>query len=219
MQLQIGPHLEESQLEKYSMGILPEQQTASFEEHLLVCETCQDRLLEMDAFVNAVRSVSPKLRDELENEPSRERKEFRAAGWLRELWSILTSAKVPVMLAGAAALVLMLAIPRYAVQTRGAVEPYAITLEARRGIEGLSQARAPEGRPLTLRVDLTELPSFPEYGVEVVGGQGEQILRSSAKPNAGTLSIASGKLPQGIYFVRLFAPDQELLREFTLHVE
>ena len=44
------------------MGTLPEPRVKSFEEHFLACESCQDELLEMEAYVNAVRSVSPKLR-------------------------------------------------------------------------------------------------------------------------------------------------------------
>src|SRR5262245_27323636 len=62
MGLEMGPHLEEAELEQYSMGILPEQRITAFEEHFLVCQVCQDQLLEMEAYVNAVRSVSPKLR-------------------------------------------------------------------------------------------------------------------------------------------------------------
>src|SRR5262249_31094285 len=62
MELGIGPHLEEAELEQYSMGTLPEERITAFEEHFLVCEVCQDQLLEMEAYVNAVRSVSPKLR-------------------------------------------------------------------------------------------------------------------------------------------------------------
>src|SRR5438552_2078439 len=62
MNLGIGPHLDDSAIEQYSMGILPEESLAPFEEHFLACDSCQDRLLEMEAYVNAVRSVSPKLR-------------------------------------------------------------------------------------------------------------------------------------------------------------
>ena len=67
MQFEIGSHLDESDLEQYSMGKhsmgkLLGERLESFEEHLLACEFCQDRLLEMEAYVNAVRSVSPKLR-------------------------------------------------------------------------------------------------------------------------------------------------------------
>src|SRR5436190_16036889 len=62
MQTGIGPHLEETEIEQYSMGTLPHERVTPFEEHFLICESCQDRLLEMEAFINAVRSVSPKLR-------------------------------------------------------------------------------------------------------------------------------------------------------------
>src|SRR5438128_11369052 len=62
MQLTMGPHLEESELEHDSMGKLAEALLPSFEEHLIACVSCQDRLLEMEAFVNAVRTVSPTLR-------------------------------------------------------------------------------------------------------------------------------------------------------------
>src|SRR5678810_341539 len=62
MRLDIGPHLEEAELEQYSMGTLPVERIAPFEEHLMACDSCQDQLLEMEAYINAVRSVSPKLR-------------------------------------------------------------------------------------------------------------------------------------------------------------
>ena len=60
--LGISSHLEETELEKYSMGTLFEARLEEFEEHLLACDSCQDRLLEMEAYVNAIRSASPKLR-------------------------------------------------------------------------------------------------------------------------------------------------------------
>src|SRR5438067_1844089 len=63
MQLGIGSHLEDTELEQYSMGTLSEARLEAFEEHLLACDACQDQLLEMEAYVNAMRSASPKLRE------------------------------------------------------------------------------------------------------------------------------------------------------------
>ena len=63
MELEIGPHLEELELEQYSMGKLEGSRLEGFEEHFLACESCQERLLEMQVYVNAIRSVSPKLRE------------------------------------------------------------------------------------------------------------------------------------------------------------
>ena len=62
MEIVIGSHLQEPELEEYSMGTLSETSPEAFEEHLLACDSCQDRLLEMEAYVNAIRSASPKLR-------------------------------------------------------------------------------------------------------------------------------------------------------------
>ena len=49
MQLGIGSHLDDADLEQYSMGSLPETRLVPFEEHFLACESCQDRLLEMES--------------------------------------------------------------------------------------------------------------------------------------------------------------------------
>jgi anti-sigma factor RsiW len=44
-------------LEKYALGRLDEPGAAPIEEHLLICERCQDRLKELDDFVTALRAA------------------------------------------------------------------------------------------------------------------------------------------------------------------
>jgi len=73
------------------MGKLPEVRLVPFEEHLLACEACQDRLLETEAFVNAVRSVSPKLRA-ASSSPRRNRFRQKPTGWRRSRWAWSCSA-------------------------------------------------------------------------------------------------------------------------------
>src|SRR5436309_2874662 len=99
MQLGIGPHLQETEIEQYSMGALPEERLKPFEEHFLVCEFCQDQLLEMEAYVNAVRSVSPKLRA------------AREPVWRRLAWFA-----VPAMAVAVAALLMIIPAPRRGAQ-------------------------------------------------------------------------------------------------------
>ena len=94
MQLAIGPHLEEAELEQYSMGRLPEDRIPALEEHFLACETCQDQLLEMEAYVNAVRSVSPKLRK------ISERRWERLFVWPRPAWAGGAIAVAALLIAG-----------------------------------------------------------------------------------------------------------------------
>src|ERR1035441_6056686 len=57
-------HLDDEELERYSMGAMPEAAIAPFEEHLLVCEPCQLRLAQTDAYVGAMRQASARLRTE-----------------------------------------------------------------------------------------------------------------------------------------------------------
>ena len=51
----LNRHPDEDELEKYSMGDLREAEAAGFEEHLLPCEPCQQRLAETDVYVAAMR--------------------------------------------------------------------------------------------------------------------------------------------------------------------
>src|ERR1019366_7681453 len=48
-------HIDEEETERYSMGAMPEGAIAPFEEHLLICESCQLRLAQTDVYVAAVR--------------------------------------------------------------------------------------------------------------------------------------------------------------------
>src|SRR4029077_6781902 len=82
MQFGIGSHLEETELEQYSMRTLSGASLETFEEHLLACNSCQDRLLEMEAYVNAMRTASPKLR--------KARQPFWATvfRWPRPAWAV-----------------------------------------------------------------------------------------------------------------------------------
>jgi hypothetical protein len=49
-------HISEDELELYAVSRdIPESRFAALEEHLLVCEVCQDRLQELDEYVAAMR--------------------------------------------------------------------------------------------------------------------------------------------------------------------
>src|SRR5664279_2817928 len=57
-------HIDEENIERYSMGAMPEDAIAHFEEHLLICESCQHRLAQTDVYVSAMRQASARLRTE-----------------------------------------------------------------------------------------------------------------------------------------------------------
>lgn len=76
MELRIGRHWAENELEQYAMGTLPETRLEQLEEHLLVCGECQDRLVEMDGFIASIRSVAARF----PGESVRPEKKSMAAG-------------------------------------------------------------------------------------------------------------------------------------------
>src|SRR5262249_44489129 len=128
MQLGIGSHLDDADLEQYSMGKLPEARLVPFEEHLLACESCQDRLLETEAFVNAVRTVSPKLRE-------------AGPSWRRDRFF----GQKPTWVAAFAMAIVLLGLGRiWLVAPRDFA---VVLLQSSRGLEGLAVASAPAGKP------------------------------------------------------------------------
>jgi len=204
MQFGIGSHLEEPQLEEYSMGMLSEASLEAFEEHLLACDSCQDRLLEMESYVNAMRSASPKLR---EAPPP--------------FWAVLLKWPRPAFVAAFAMGVVVLAVARIWIVTPPAhTEMASVVLHASRGIEGLAAARAPSGKRLSLAVDLTELPAFPSYRMEMVDATGKSVWQAVAHPENGKITQpTTNGFTAGQYYVRLYAPGGALLREFSLGIE
>jgi anti-sigma factor RsiW len=57
----LNRHPDEGELEKYSMADLRAEEAAAFEEHLLQCEHCQQRLADADAYVAAMRRAAAQL--------------------------------------------------------------------------------------------------------------------------------------------------------------
>ena len=53
--IELNRHLGDEQLESYSIGNLAEQDIVRLEEHVLICEACQDKLALSDSWVRSVR--------------------------------------------------------------------------------------------------------------------------------------------------------------------
>ena len=52
-----GPHPSEEVVERYCLGRLPAAESESFEEHLLICGQCRNRLRESERFVQSMRNA------------------------------------------------------------------------------------------------------------------------------------------------------------------
>jgi hypothetical protein len=55
-------HIPEDMLDEFVMEMLSEQDCAFWEEHLLICTTCQDRVAEADEYVRVVKSAAATFR-------------------------------------------------------------------------------------------------------------------------------------------------------------
>ncbi len=56
-------HIPEDMLDEFVMEMLSEQDCAYWEEHLLICTLCQDRVAEADEYVRAVKSAAAEISD------------------------------------------------------------------------------------------------------------------------------------------------------------
>ncbi len=211
MQLDAGRHTEESALEQFAMGTLTEEKSVELEEHLLVCHTCQDRLAEWDAYLEAIRAVAPRLRHE------------SPPVWEKLLAWLPRPSLIPKPVWAGAFAVLALAVLigfQAGLLQPGRNQPFAVALSSSRGLDATADTRAPAGRPLLLSIDLTELPQLAAYRLQVVDNTGAELASLAPQPKDGKLeAITPRSFANGEYFVRLYSPSHELLREFKLRVE
>jgi hypothetical protein len=196
-------HAPDDVLEQYSLGTLPEAEAELLEEHLLICQECRDRLEETDAFVDATRKAAQAL------------EAGRSSSWdglVRRLrW---LAQPLP-----AAAAILAVALLVWLVRPYGGLPaaPAAVLLESTRGAAG--GPPAPASRPLILLLDVAGVPGSPSYHVEVVDRTGAGVSNSAARRSGDQIAFRTGPLSQGRYWVRVYSPSRELLREYGLDVK
>jgi hypothetical protein len=198
------PHPTEEILEEFAFDRLPEVLAVQVEEHLLICPGCQDAVAETDAFVcalkAAVRHPAPAL------EP------VRPAWW--NLLESLPRLAYRNSLAPALALVILALVVVWK-HPQEASTPIPVSLSSLRAASPL--ALAPAGKALLLNFEAADMTSAKEYRVEVVDAAGAPVWKGAVTATGGTLvAPMSQPLSSGVYWVRLYGADSELLREFGL---
>jgi hypothetical protein len=195
MALERDRHADEEELERYSLGDSAEEECAWLEEHLLVCADCRQRLEDQDIYASSMARAAAEWRaDHPPVEPRR---------WFFPRMVPATAAVICLATAGGLWLVRS--------SFRRTPPAFAVTLNATRGMA--MGAYAPARRSLDLKPDFTGLAAFPHYDLRVVDRLGGQVARVEATP--GAASRIAG-LPPGAYFVRIYSPAGELLREYAL---
>ena len=170
-------------------------QAGRLEEYLLICDTCRQRLGENDSYTSAMRQAAAQLQD------SPARPERRPWSFLRLLPA--TAALACIVLAAGVALR----------DSNSAAPPFAVNLAATRGA-GI-EAKAPAGRTLALRPDLTGLA----FQLEMVDRLGNRVWQGAATAQGLLAGTGVPRQRPGIYFVRLYGSSGELLREYGLEIQ
>lgn len=184
-------HPGEDAFENYAFDRLSESDSAIFEEHLLICERCQEKFAQTDEYIRLMKVATAGYVREKGEPPPRIKSRNRGLRWN----------------VAAAAMILVTGLAVLLTGRSPAGQPTAlVSLDAYRG----ETSRAPAGRPLDLKIDLTDVRASSHYGVEIVDAEGRKVW-SGETP----VRIAAG-LVAGTYWVRLFTDSGELLREFGL---
>jgi hypothetical protein len=191
-------HIGEDDLESYSMRALANEAVVRVELHLLICETCRERLMAAEEAIAIIRDAAREL-------PRRER--IRE----RQRWSF------PRLIPAFAALAfLAIAAVTLPLVRRGPpAAPFAVTLQTMRGP---ASRTAPSRRPLLLGLDLTGLAASPSYRVEVVDRSGDRVWHGTFNGSGAIASVAIPPQKRGTYFVRVALPSGETLREYGLEI-
>ena len=206
-------HPSEDEWEEYAFGRLGESQVARVEAHLLACGACQATLERVDGMIQSLRSAVPEALAPPTGSPA-PLPGFPAG----ERWFPFPIRPAMVVLSLALALILAVAVGVVGSPRGMSKLPVAaVTLASFRGE---STATAPAQRPLDLEISQSDIPSATSYSLEVVTTAGDSVWK-------GTPEIAGGKLighiPKGLgrgaYWVRLFGPQTDLIREFGLRVK
>jgi hypothetical protein len=192
----IHRHLDGEDLERYSMGTSGPEQTACIEEHLLICEGCQDRLRETDDYLLTMRTSAAQVR---RNERAAKAREWRIGSWL------------PALAAAACILLLVAGTFRF---TRPPGPVVAVSLTALRGSS--VGGSAPAARELMLHPDLTGLTESSSYRLEIVDAAGHAVRQTTLVSAQSGIKVPG--LRAGLYFVRVYLPEGELLREYGLEI-
>jgi len=206
MALGEGRHADEDTLERYSRGRLRGPDNDAFEEHLLVCERCQNALASMDSYLDAMRIASAEERRDPQS---------GKAPWIERLFQM---PKLAWAFGLAAAAILILAGIGYPTLRR-APSPAVVVLEANRGAGGIDGIAAPARKPLELVLNLNGVTVLRTYRLQIVDAAGHAQFQSEVAAQDGKLQATIRKgFQAGAYFVRLYGPNQDLLREYALRI-
>ena len=212
--------LTDHELEEYLFSRLSGVTREVIEEHLLVCERCQDRVEAEEAYVGAIQQAAKQLEAEDFTRAMSGGAEVKPPGWRESVsagFAVFFGSRM--MLAAAGVVVVVVAVVLYSPLMRRGPTETAVELSLARGA-GDEGASAPAGNWLKLSADVSELPALAQWQVDVVSATGQLEQSATVVAVGGRLrwQVKDG-LAAGRHWVRLRDPrDGSLVREFGLAV-
>lgn len=203
-------HVQDDTLEAYVLGRLGEEELDFVEDHMLVCEGCRLRLVEMESFVKATRLAAMRIREKNAFFGRRPK-----LWWHWILQPLLAKPVWAVASVGVLAILFLLPMNR-----RNQTSEQEILLSATRGIEEGPLVSA-HTTTLHLRLDLRDLPQVARFQVTIVDHLGTPVWRAEApRSGSGELRVqVNRQFKSGMYWVRLAdAGSLKLVREYPLRV-
>ena len=206
-------HSSEDALERFAMKRSTDSELEEVEGHILGCQVCLDRVLELESFVQACRDAIPEVNQE------RARLAAKAGPGNSARRFILTLPKWSWAVPALASLAFLAAIiPNLHQPTAAGLDA---TLSVSRGIE--STPVLPARTVVRLHLDTLDLPAGATQA-ELVDGEGRSLWSGDVRAQADRITVRTPRLEPGVYFARLYPvqdgqPDRNhLLREFAFQV-
>lgn len=201
-------HVRDEILEAYILKRLQAEDVDQLEDHLLICEYCQNRLDQSSQFIQATRIAATRIRAEETNQARR-----------RPWWSVATIHRP----AFAVVTIAILGIALSLSYRRSATPVYEeVALMTTRGT-GENEVAGRSGLRLKLNLGLQGVDQQPEYRVLVVDTSGKLIWQSGpVRPETRdeVKVTLDQEIGTGTYWVRLMGNSngKSTLREYPLKV-
>ncbi|MBV8864552.1 MAG: hypothetical protein JO210_04035 [Acidobacteriaceae bacterium] len=223
-------HPNEEALERFLLQRSEESELEVLETHILACETCITRLETLELQIANLKAALATAEEQaIQKELNRERFSWKSWFTVSSLsWAGAACAALAVGLA---------VVPLYTqhnlkLSNANSGEIAEGDLSACRGAgldtnlatcRGAETTTLPEGRPLDLRLDTTDIPQGP-VDVQVVNGAGADVWQGQTTVTDEHARVRLPEISQpGTYFLRFYAPsasaEHELLREFRFEVK
>lgn len=209
--------LTEQEIEEFLFNRLSGVTREAVEEHLLVCQTCLDRVEKEEEFVNASKAAARVIESEdLERAYVGRQRSGQAEGWKARLARWFGAARTRSLTVAVASIAVIGLAALFQVRFGQHDRIQEVSLELHRG--PLASAQAISGVEFRLNIQANDLPPG-EYRMELVDASGELLQWSQGANESGKLLWQLNKsYPAGNYWVRLRQPGSlgKLVREYGL---